>query len=190
MMILNENMLAEVLQGCLDGRFVLRKCKGQVVVSRKPAKRAGLSESQQKQVSRFKEATAYAKAAIADEEICKWYSERAEESDRNLSAYNVAVSDFLHCPVIGDIDLRRYSGKLGDEIRIIATDDFKVAGVMVEVLRDDGSLLEVGMAGYTPGNPEEWVYYAQSGIACLAGYKVNVRVTDLPGNVAEKTVSL
>lgn len=40
------------------------------------------------------------------------------------------------------------------------------------------------------GEPEVWIYYAQSGIARVAGCKVNVHVTDLPGNVDEKAVSV
>lgn len=188
MAILNENILVEVLKGCLDRRFVLRKCKGQIIISKKPAKRASLSEPQQKQLSRFKEAIAYAKAAIADEEIRKGYSKRAEKSDRNLSAYNVAISDYMHCPIIMGVDLSGYRGGLGDEIIIEATDDFKVEGMMVEIYRDDGSLVEVGMADEMIDKPDIWVYYAQSEIACVAGYTVNVRVTDLPGNITEKAV--
>jgi len=81
-------------------------------------------------------------------------------------------------------------GQLCDVIKISATDDFQVASVMIEILRDDGSLLEVGMAEYAISNPDEWVYYAQSSVASVSGYRVNVIVTDLPGNVTEKRVDL
>ena len=128
MKVMNENMLTEVLQGCLDGRFVMRKCKGQIVVSRKPAKRARLSGSQQRQVSRFKDATAYAKGAIADEEMRRGYDAKARESERYVSAYNVAISDYMHSPVIEGVDVDGYRGIVGDEIIIVATDDFKVGG--------------------------------------------------------------
>lgn len=190
MKLINGNIFAEIIQGCLDRRFVFRKCKGQVVIAKWPAKRAGLSELQQKQVSRFKEAAAYAKGVIADEEIRRLYDERAMESERFVSAYNLAISDYMCSPVIEYVDLSGYCGGLGDEIIIVATDNFKVANVMVEIYRDDGSLVEVGMADGMVGDPEAWVYYAQSEIASVAGYSVNVRVTDLPGNAVEKVVSL
>lgn len=190
MKLMNGNIFVEIIQECLDRRFVFRKCKGQVVIAKWPAKRAGLSELQQKQALRFKEAVVYAKKIIADKDIRMEYDEKAMESERVVSAYNLAISDYMRSPVIECVDLSGYCGGLGDEIIIVATDDFKVAGVMVEIYRDDGSLVEVGMANGMVGDPEAWIYYAQSEIASVAGYSVNVRVTDLPGNAVEKVVSL
>lgn len=190
MAVLKENIFIESLLGCLNSRFVIRRCKGQLIVAKKPVRKAPLSESQKRHTSRFKDAVVYAKTALADEEIRRGYQKRAEESGRILSAYNMAIADYMHGPVIGEIDLAGYRGCLADVIRIEATDNFGVAGVMVEILRDDGSLLEVGMAESVKGYPEGWVYYAQSMVASTRGYQVNVRVTDLPGNVTEKTVEL
>ena len=189
MTLIKDNSIMELLAGYLDRRFVFRKCKGQIIVAKKPVKKAPLSESQKKQTSRFKDAVVYAKAALADEEIRSLYAGRAAESDRPLSAFNVAVSDYMHLPVIKKVDLKDYMGGLGDYIMIVLAEDFSVVGVMVEIFRDDGSLLEVGMAERLE-HLGEWVYYAQSMVASVAGYRVNVRVTDLPGNVAEREVEI
>lgn len=187
MAIIDNNLFLLGATGMVGKQMVFRKCKGQIVVAKKSVRKVPLSELQQKQTSRFKDAVAYAKDAIADEEIRRLYAERAAKSERLLTAFNVAISDYLHAPVIRHLDLSNYSGMLGDRIGIVVAEDFSVVGVMVEIFRDDGSLLEVGMAERSVFNGGNWVYYAQSEVASTAGYKVNVRVTDLPGNMTEKT---
>lgn len=185
MAVINDNIIFETVSGQLGRQFVIRKCRGQVIVSKRPAKRKSLSEGQQKQVSRFSEASRYAKIALADEDIKQIYAEKARKADRCMSAYTVAIADYLNGPVIRDVDLSGYRGGLQDEIRVLATDDFRVECVMIEILRDDGSLLEVGMAG-PAADGMEWVYYAQSVNNNLGGCKVIVSVSDLPGNVVRE----
>jgi len=190
MSIIEDNLFLMGASGMVGKQMVFRNCKGKTILAKPPRRTKQQSNAQQEHNSRFKGAVAYAKAAIADKEIRKGYNEKAAQSVRCLSAFNVAISDYMHSPVIRDIDLSYYRGQLCDVIKISATDDFQVASVMIEILRDDGSLLEVGMAEYAISNPDEWVYYAQSSVASVSGYRVNVIVTDLPGNVTEKRVDL
>lgn len=185
MAVLIDNFILASIAGQIGGQLVIRKRKGQVVISKSPSKRKSSSEAQRRQMKRFREATLYAKKALADEEIRQMYDDKACKADRCLSATNVAVADYLNGPVIRDVDLSGYSGGLQDEIRVFATDDFRVESVMVEIFRDDGSLLEVGMAD--PAADElYWVYYAQSVNVSPEGCKLVVSVSDLPGNVARQ----
>lgn len=121
-----------------------------------------------------------------DEDTRKGYAEKAQNSENALSAYNVAVADFLNVPVIRKINLEEYSGgQVGEEITVSAMDDFMVKEVTVEIRQADDSLVEKGTALVEP-NGLDWKYKTESVNASPAGSRVIVRVSDLPGNVTVK----
>jgi len=57
-----------------------------------------------------------------------------------------AAPDFFHAPNIDEIDLKEYSGAVGETIRVRVTDDFRVEQVQVSIVNSDGSLVEQGDA--------------------------------------------
>lgn len=63
------------------------------------------------------------------------------------------------------MDLAGYSGAVGDEIVIRASDDFAVARVAVALSDGEGTPLENGPAVETPANSGRWVYAATTALA-------------------------
>jgi hypothetical protein len=94
----------------------------------------------------------------------------------------VAVADFFNAPDIESVDLSGYSGKAGNIIRIFVTDDFTVSSVTVSIHNADGSPVE---EGYTqPSVGYEWRYTATAANETLAGDRILITASDLPGNAA------
>lgn len=189
MAIIYDNLVTTGLKGKFGDQVVFRTYKGHTVVSKKPIFNGERSDAQIKQISRFSQAASYAKSVLATDEIRQIYAEKAQNSTRQVNAYNLAIADYLHAPEIHKVDLNAYHGKLCDEILISATDDFEVNRVMIEIFRSDNSLLEVGVA-QPEANNFDWIYYAQSVNDSFAGCKVVVSVTDLPGNLAVHEIVL
>jgi len=97
----------------------------------------------------------------------------------------VAVADFFHAPDIEEVDLSGYSGRVGDEIRIKATDDFGVQQVIVRIENSDATLVEEGQAVKSP-NELHWIYRATAVNESLNGDKITVTATDRPHNVSRE----
>jgi hypothetical protein len=93
----------------------------------------------------------------------------------------VAVADYLNAPDIRTVDLSKYTGTEGDEIRIEVSDDFAVKSVYVQINNDDGSLVEEGNAVNSAGHL--WIYTATQNNECLTGDRILITASDLPGNI-------
>lgn len=113
--------------------------------------------------SRFQQASAYAKVAAKTQPI---YAELAQQTQQ--PAYNIALSDWFHPPVIHSI--RRQHNRILAHI----TDNVLVAQVIVMILNDQGETLEQGQA--TPSHENEWEY------SPTANGKIVVEAKDLAGN--------
>jgi hypothetical protein len=94
------------------------------------------------------------------------YAQRAKGTMKN--AYNVAVGDWFHPPVIHRLE------RNGEAIRIEASDDVLVAGVRVVVVDEHGKAVEQGEA--VKGKGDWWDYVPHE-----AG-PVIVEARDLAGN--------
>ncbi len=77
------------------GDFVLRRSRnGKTILTKVPdMSKVKWSEAQQAHRQRFKEAAAYAKAAMADPQIRAEYEKRAAEKHKR--PYDLAVSDYF-----------------------------------------------------------------------------------------------
>ncbi len=137
-----------------------------------------LSDAQKRHVEAFRRAIHYAKGAQGAAE----YQAAAEA--RGLTAFNVAVADFLHAPEIQKIDLSCYHGKVAETIAITAVDNVKVKTVSVTIVNDDGSLVEKGAAVAVGHNSSDWRYVTTC-CAASASVMVVVEAADLTGQVAE-----
>jgi hypothetical protein len=181
MVKIKKNIVTRGFSGKLEG-IVFRVKAGKTYVASAPEKKSReLSQAQQEHKKTFQEAILYGKGAIADPAKKAQYQEVAEEGQ---SAYNVAVADFLNAPSIDDIDVTKYTGLPGSTITVFAMDDFKVAEVQVAIYKSDGSLVESGNAIQQP-ELQKWLYTAKTSNGDVAGEKVVVRVSDMPGNLTQ-----
>ena len=179
-----NNIITHGLSGKVGDLIVFRSKGGKTFVSSAPRKPTGEpSDAQKAQKKRFQEATIYGKTAMANPAVKNDYETSAKK--KGLTAYNVAVADFLKAPEIVEINLSNYTGAIGDTIVITVTDNFKVETVTVDIANADGSEVESGAA--TPGASRTvWTYTAKVANASLDGDKITVRAYDVPGNVGEK----
>lgn len=80
------------VSGRMDGIVYRRSVSGRIYISRTPdMSRVQWSPAQQAHRQKFKLATAYAKAALADPQLRTHYEERAAQENRR--PYDLAVSD-------------------------------------------------------------------------------------------------
>ncbi|TXF79239.1 hypothetical protein [Chryseobacterium sp.] len=184
-----NNVVTHGLSGKVGDILVFRQLHGETVVAKAPRQKTAEDTPKQKAHKlKFQEAVVYGKSSLADPVTKELYRDRAEaDPDKGLSAYTVAVADFLNAPEITEIDISDYNGKSGDMIRIKVTDDFDVKTVTVRIENADGTLVEEGAAleaGIT------WDYTATKNSTDLSGAKIIVRATDLPDNLTEKTENL
>jgi hypothetical protein len=124
----------------------------------------------------FKLACRYARNMQLDDGLLALYTAGAGPG---LSAYNMALRDFMKPPVVDFINVAAYKGLTGDRLIIEATDDFKVDKIRVAIHTPDGELLEEGDAEYIRSN---WVYYASEANSVLTGTRITATAYDLPGH--------
>jgi hypothetical protein len=86
------------------------------------------------------------------------------------------------------VDFSAYTGAAGDEIRIIASDDFMVKSVYVQINDADGAPIEEGEAVNKAGSL--WIYTATQNNNSLTGNKIVISASDLPGNITTEEKSL
>lgn len=180
----SESILTHGLSGRVDG-FVYRQISGRTFVSKVPKASGPPSDAQLSMRSRFKEAVAYAKAAIADAATKLFYGSKAKPWQ---NAYNVAFSDFLKTPEIGKIDVTAYDGSTGSRITVPVTDNGKVVSVKVKIQKADGSLVEEGDASLVNG--VHWVFTATALNNSLPGSLITITAFDLPGHSSFKQIIL
>lgn len=182
-----KNIVTQGLTGMIGGTLVFRQVGDETIVAQAPAKREReATESEKGKQRRFRLAILYGKGANAD---AATRAEYAKQADGNQSAFNVAVADFLNGPEIDEIDVSGYTGAVGSKIVVRAVDDFMVERVLVTVENADGSVADSGEA-VLDENGLDWVWTATTNNATLAGDKITVKVSDLPGNDTEQVRNL
>jgi hypothetical protein len=162
----NTNALIKALSGSLGGLVFCPMPDGSVIVSMPPNfSRRKFSKGQKDHQRRFREAVAYARQAAKTQPI---YAELAKGTMK--TAYNIALSDWFNPPVIHRVE------RHDNEIIVQASDNVRVAKVVVKVLDEEGTVLEKGKAWQQQGDC--WVYASQR-----TGKMVIAEAYDLAGNV-------
>jgi hypothetical protein len=128
-----------------------------------------LSEEQVAHNNRFKQASAYASEAAKTNPM---YAELAAGTSKN--AYNVALSDWFHAPVIHEVK------RQAKRIRVNATDNVFVAKVLITLSDPQGQILEQGEAVCTRS---PWWEYKTS---APTEAKISVEAFDLAGNLTRQ----
>ena len=176
-----KNNATDRMSGKVD-QFVYRDRNGKTVASRKPDRsRVQASESQEAQRKRFRMATRYAKSVMDDPQLLALYEERAIG---DISAYNLAVKDFMDAPRIEDINPYRYAGNINDKIEIAVDDVSPIATVYVKITKSDGSVVEQGQA--VMKSAISWEYTCTALNAPVIGTIITVTAIDHPGNRSEQ----
>jgi hypothetical protein len=182
-----NNVLTYGLSGKIGDLLVFRQRDGITIVSKMPEQQKAVSEKQKANRERFQQAAIYAKIAVEAAETKDLYSEQAKKR-KGITAYNVAVADFFNAPDIDTVDLSAYTGAVGEQIRIIVSDDFAVKSVHVKINNADGFLVEEGYASRSAGNL--WIYTATQNNESLDGDRILITASDLPGNIVAEERSI
>jgi hypothetical protein len=167
---------------------VIRKVRGQTIVSTPTVPRKSKSAKKEKTNDRFTEAGSWAKATLKEPGMKELYSKGINSKLSN--ARTVAVTDYLTAPTIHYISLKQHTGAIGDKIRIKATDDFQVTAVKVTITDKNGKRLETGPAIRYKRKPVMWIYTLTVANREMIGTVIEVKAMDRPGNKTEKRVMI
>ncbi len=168
------------------GDWVYQRRKGKTLVGMKPEPSSKEpTEAQTAHRKRFGEAARYARRSLANPAKREFYQMVALEKD--ISAFATAVMDYMSNPSFEALDFSEYLGHVGERIQITAVQDIGLASVDVELLSDDGTLLESGSAFEEAVRSGLRVYMGQTNL--LAGTSITVRLSgaDHNGKKAEIT---
>lgn len=143
---------------------------------------SGLAPAKASEVAvrtQFQKAHKYARAAQHKPEL--WIKYQNEAILRDTNPLDLAITDFMKSPAILEVCLDQYQGKAGDHIRILAIDDFRIAGVQVTITNGDGETVESGAAIYK-SETGDWQYKARIVNPVIKGSRIRIEARDLPGN--------
>src|SRR5688572_16781341 len=92
-------------------------------------------------------------------------------------AYIAAVTDYMTSPTLKEIDISGYTGKKGEYIIISSVDTLKIQTVFVEILLEDGTFVETGLATL-PRGARRWQYLTTTDNSALLQTKIEVKGID------------
>ena len=114
------------------GDLVLKRYGDNVVMARAAGETSRpRSAAQLAHQERFRAATQYGKLALMDPAQRSLYDAAARQ--RSLPVFAVMVADFFKAPTILSVDATEYTGEAGSRVKVLADDDFAVAGVQVVI---------------------------------------------------------
>jgi hypothetical protein len=168
-----DNPSTEGFSGKLGNRLVFRHMKdgGTIIATRPDYTDHKWTPDQQFHHSRFQQAVAYARVASKTNPL---YAELAEGTPKN--AYNLALSDWFHAPVIHDVS--RQAGC----IRVNATDNVQVTRILITLSDAEGKTIEHGQARMLYDTQWEYATSAPTETSVI------VETFDLAGNCTRHEV--
>ncbi len=176
------NPILEQIRGKV-GDLVFKRYGDEVVISRMPdLEGVEPTEAQLAHRERFRQAALYGKMVMADPETKSLYVEVAKAKGKPV--FSLTVADFFNAPSVDEVDVSEYAGAVGDEIVVMASDDFDVVGVSVALTDAEGDPIEGGEAVETPVESGRWVYAATAAVDTGTTVRIAVTATDRPGGAA------
>ena len=112
-----------------------------------------------------------------------------QEQETGIPAYNLALADWFVTPRVLEINVDRWTGKIGQTIRVKARDNVRVVRVSLVIRDAQGTLLEMGEAVQSEPGGAWWNYTTKSLVIMMPFPTVKAIAHDLPGNSASFTVS-
>lgn len=149
------------MKGKIGDLTVVRHSDGKVILRKTPVFKDPRTEAQLAHRGKVRDAAHYGKKVLADPELARIYRDRGRELKKR--AYNLAFRDFFRPPEVTELDLSAYTGKKGEKIGVVATDDFEVVSVDVQLQDTGGAVLEEGAAVLNADG--RWIYTARTNIA-------------------------
>jgi hypothetical protein len=138
--------------------------------------------------NRFKGASHWATMILTTPGCRELYSKGIKKETN--SAFAVARRDFMTVPKIHYTKIENYTGAVGDQVRIKATDNFRVTAITVSISRGEGKLLEEGAAVRDLRKPAMWTYTTTVANPELPGTIITVIAEDLPGNKGLQEITI
>jgi hypothetical protein len=178
-----NNPLLTGASGKLGNTVVYRTINGKVQMANKPRPRKQNSPAQEEAKIEFLLARNYAKKQVDNPEFKAVYTKGITPTKR--TAYQVAMMDYFNPPQVRAIDAVEYQGKIGDEIKLVAYDDFMITKVIVAITDPNGVQLERGEAQVADIEANRWSYKAAAANASVTGSTIKVTAYDRPGNSGE-----
>jgi hypothetical protein len=165
------------LSGKFDG-WIYRNLGDRTIVAAPPTRsKRKPSKAQVNQREQFAGSIRYAKRILEDP--CQRYVYEAMARQQGRRADKLLASDFLTPPVVELIELAGYGGRVGDVIKVIASDDVEVVSVELSIQTADGQLLEQGPATKIQG---VWCYTATAAVARGSRVAIIAVAKDRPAN--------
>ncbi len=172
--------LIEAIHGALGDLVYYQDAEGNLIVQRKGKRKVPPSDKQLAQNDLFQQASVYGNHVKTDPVLAAQYRPLCRG---RMRPYQAAVRDFLTPPKIGGIDLQLFTGKPGDLIRLLASDDTCVIRMHLAI-RDaaSGIILEEGPAEISI-IADEWIYRTTHAIPGGSAVTVEAAAEDRPGNI-------
>lgn len=162
-----------------SGDIVFRRYLGRLIVAQKARRTDRPPTIAQLEVrDRFKRSVGWAKRALQNPTLAGEY--RVTAATRESTAFALAAKDYHHAPVVREIGLADYRGRIGDPIVVKASDDFGITEVEVSVRDQAGNVLEQGVA--TQGLADDWSYNATTAVAAGQSFVIRAVARDRAGN--------
>ncbi|MHC1769245.1 MAG: hypothetical protein AB9869_34015 [Verrucomicrobiia bacterium] len=178
--LLKTNFAAGELKGRVGEMVIAKHKPGVKVVRKRPVRTSPPTPGEIANQERFARATAYAKSLKSDPERRAVYGIAARLAHRR--AVNIAQSDCLQPPQIEKIDASEYQGRIGDLIRIKATDDFEVLRIGILIQDMAGTSIESGLATKESDTSAWWHYRATVGASVGQTLVIQATAEDRAGN--------
>jgi hypothetical protein len=190
-MVIANNALWKGARGSLD-EFVFQTVGDQVIVRSKPRKRKvpvwKQSERQQRTRQNFKDAAVYARSVTHRGAEKRAYYMKKAKAIGVRSAYSAAISDYMRGLTIEDVDTRRYSGKVGGQVKVtVRKKDFAAKEVHVIFKTMDGEVIEQGKAVMEVNGA--WVYKNLVGTGERT-VVIEIEAVNWNGRIEKKTSTL
>ena len=135
----------------------------------------------------MKEANIYAKKLKTDPEMRAYYEKMAKRK-KKTNAYHCALSHYMTCPRLRQMDFSKYTGSSGDTIRCQATAWKSVSSVFIKILDSGGAVVESGAA--EKGDYDWWSYTLHQSIPGWKSGTVVIEMTDDLGHVKISEVKI
>lgn len=183
----NGNIVTANMSGQVAKQLVFIQKNGKTIVCKYPNRSGKISAKQQAQQDKFALGVVYAKNAMLNSTLKDSYTAEAAKR-KGVTAYNLALADYLKAPEIGKVNISGYTGdSSGERITIEVKDTFKVVSVKVKIVKANNDLVEEGAAVLNEG---KWVYTSTSSNANPTGGKVMITAADRPGNVTNYELTI
>jgi len=176
------NPLIEQAHGKMGG-VVFKKYQDRTILAEKAQPKQPNTPAQQATRQNFRLAAIYGKTVMANPQTKAGYA--AAAAAKKVPIFSLIVADFLNPPVVDEIDMSGYGGKVGNVIKVWAHDEYKVTGVQVVVRDNNGTTLEQG-AAVQSATDGSWDYTATTNLSADEHVVIEVDATDLPGHVGSK----